>query len=126
MVDLEKRTKIGISLTCPLEEAVKLAENKTRNVIYKMDKSGGEWFIHALLAGTQLPPSLHLSRDSPFTPNMLAVTGHHSLDSLNGDMYKDYIKQLESVNQAFRVLKKIRWEKIGNSMKVNYDIFDLE
>jgi hypothetical protein len=126
MIDLEKCTKVGISLVCPLEEAVKLAESKTRNVNYKMDKSAGEWYVHALLAGTQLPTSLHSSRDSPFTPKMFVVAGHHSLDSLNGDMYKNYIKQLESVNQAFRVLKKIRWERIGNSMKVNYDIFDLE
>ena len=126
MVDLEKRTKVGISLICPLEEAIKLAQRKTRNVIYKMNKLSGEWYIHGLLGGAQLPTSLHLSRDSPFMPKMLAVTGHHSLDSLNGDMYKNYIKQLESGNQAFRVLKKIRWERTGNSMDVDYDVFDLE
>lgn len=126
MVDLAKRSKVGISLVCPLDEAIKLAQSQTRSAIYKSGKTSGEWYIHALTAGTQLPASLHLSRDSPYTPRMLFATGHHSLDSLNGDTFNHYLEQLESVNKAFAVMKRIEWKRQGSTMDVDYKLFDLK
>ena len=127
MVDLEKHSKVGISLVCPLDDAIKLVHSQTRNIIYKTNKVSGEWYIHALTAGTRLPASLHLSRDSPYTPKMHFVTGHHSLDSLNGDdTLIHYLEQLESVNKAFTAMKRIQWERCGSTMNVNYKLFDLE
>ena len=126
MVDLEKRSKVGISLLCPLDEAIKLAQSQTRNIIYRTNTGSGEWYIHALTAGTRLPASLHLSRDSAYTSKMLFVTGHHSLDSLNGDTFTHYLEELKSVNNAFTAMKRIQWERHGCTMDVNYKFLDIE